>query len=306
MTSCIIKVRLALLEQSIINNQNKMLATGNIMVNDITVDYRLDVKVDPLQAKIYVYMRPQTCDVFPSVSLKSEFGFQNRNGNMCRKKTHMYNYVNSDSQLYGAWFYSVNKDEVYKIRQSYSNGEGDDAKIHVKLIIVECSMVAQYGRVLRAIYLKQDAGIVDRLLKELDGVRTNYMESENRNQELLELVETLRSDLSDAKERPSMVNSGVSPVPATPTPTPTPTPTINDIISRLSLEELTETANKVKERIEDIRRCKICLSSCSVVMMLPCRHTCMCSECNDAHEQTNDTKCPICRSSISDRIKIYM
>jgi len=302
MTSCIIKVSMAELEQSIINNQSKRLATGNMMVNGITIDYRLDVKVDPIQAKFFVYMRPQTCDVYPSILLKSEYGFENRNGNMCRRKTHTHTYVNSDSQLYGGSFYSVNKNEIYKIRQSYSNGEGADAKIHVKLIIVECNMEAQYGRVLRAIYLNQDAGIVDRLLKELDGIRANYMESENRNKELLELVEILRSDLSDAKERAS--NSVALRVTTTPAPA-APVPSINDIISRLSLEELTDTATKIKERIEDIRRCKICLSSCSVVMMLPCRHTCMCTECNDTHAQTHDT-CPICRVLISDRIKIYM
>lgn len=97
-------------------------------------------------------------------------------------------------------FYSVNRGEYYKIRQRYAHGEGNDAKIHV-IIIYDCNMEPQYTRVLRAIYLKQDAGIVDRLLKELDDVRTNYKECENRNQELLELVETLRSDLTDAKQR---------------------------------------------------------------------------------------------------------
>jgi len=203
--------------------------------------------------------------------------------------------------LYGAMFYSINKNDIYKLRQNYAVGGGPNALINVKITIIECSIEAQLGRVLRAIYLKQDAGAVDRLLKELASVRKNYEECELRNQELLELVETLRSDLETANRRSSSVPAVSAPVLSL-----TPVLTLNDMIRRLSLEELTETANKVKEQIEDIRRCKICLSSCSVIMLLPCRHTCMCTSCNETHAQTDHVTCPVCRTPITDRINIYM
>lgn len=291
MTSCIIKVPLSELERDIASNQSKVLATGNMVVNSVTIKYKLSLKVESEQISFTIYMRPQTCDVFPSIFLKSDFGFENRNGNICRRTAHQHMYNHADPMLYGATFYTLSKRESYKIRQSY--GIGDSAEIHVKLTIIECNVDAQYGRVLRAIYLSQDAGTVDQLLGELDSLRTNCMEYERRNRELSELVETFQ------RSAPTPVS-----VPA-PAPVSVPAPTLNDMISRLSLEELTTTADKVKERIEDIRRCKICLSSCSTVMLLPCRHTCMCTECSTVHERTDDT-CPICRADISDRIGIYM
>jgi len=301
MTSHIIKVPLPGLERDIASNQSKVLATGDVVVNGVTIKYKLSLKVESEQVSFTIYMRPQTCDVFPSIFLKSECGFENRNGNICRRTAHQRMYDHSALGLYGVVLYTLSKREAYKIRQSYAIGDDTEAEIHVKLTIIECNVDAQYGRVLRAIYLSQDAGTVDQLIRELDSLRTNCMDHERRYQELSELVETLRSDLQQSSALVTPVSAPTS----VPAPAPAPAPTLNDMIARLSLEELTATADKVKERIEDIRRCKICLSSCSTVMLLPCRHTCMCTECNTVHERTGDT-CPICRTAISDRIGIYM
>lgn len=101
MTSRTIKVYVTELEKSI---HRKMLATGDMVVNGITINYRLYVEVGTAQAKICMYVKPQTCEVFPSITLKSEFGFENRNGNMCRIKTHKHDFVHSDTQFYGASF----------------------------------------------------------------------------------------------------------------------------------------------------------------------------------------------------------
>jgi hypothetical protein len=51
---------------------------------------------------------------------------------------------------------------------------------------------------------------------------------------------------------------------------------------------------------EDKDLCKICLDSEANMLMLPCRHLCACSDCAAAL-----TACPICRTAIAERMRIY-
>ena len=48
-------------------------------------------------------------------------------------------------------------------------------------------------------------------------------------------------------------------------------------------------------------RCVICLDRKPNVLFVKCRHTCMCNECEEAHPST---KCPCCRTEISEKLLI--
>jgi hypothetical protein len=41
--------------------------------------------------------------------------------------------------------------------------------------------------------------------------------------------------------------------------------------------------------------CAVCLSSPANVILTPCRHICMCTDCSTKYEKTSK-KCPICRA----------
>jgi len=47
-------------------------------------------------------------------------------------------------------------------------------------------------------------------------------------------------------------------------------------------------------------KCLMCLRRPADVLLLPCRHLCVCSECNDGFSAMTRLRCPICRTSVTD------
>ena len=55
-----------------------------------------------------------------------------------------------------------------------------------------------------------------------------------------------------------------------------------------------------------IGRCCICFSNASSVVILPCKHLCLCNECgNSGRFPDNGALCPICRVQISSKLRVY-
>lgn len=73
-------------------------------------------------------------------------------------------------------------------------------------------------------------------------------------------------------------------------------------INKSFIEELLVNANTdVKpEKIFTVsEECVICMSAACNMVMVPCGHLCMCTDCSNIF---NDNKCPMCRSSIAIKI----
>ena len=58
---------------------------------------------------------------------------------------------------------------------------------------------------------------------------------------------------------------------------------------------------KPLKKIFKENQCVICLDRKPNVLFVKCRHTCVCEECEEAHPST---KCPCCRTEISERLLI--
>ncbi|XP_050511690.1 uncharacterized protein LOC126887844 [Diabrotica virgifera virgifera] len=63
--------------------------------------------------------------------------------------------------------------------------------------------------------------------------------------------------------------------------------------------------NKNDNTVVDERYCVICQERSKCVLVLPCKHVCMCMECN-AQLQLYHTTCPICRNDIESTMKIFV
>ena len=68
------------------------------------------------------------------------------------------------------------------------------------------------------------------------------------------------------------------------------------------LKARTEELEKRHEAI-DSSLCCVCVEYSRSVLLLPCRHLCVCENC--ANSPQLNSKCPVCRSSILDTIKVY-
>jgi hypothetical protein len=77
----------------------------------------------------------------------------------------------------------------------------------------------------------------------------------------------------------------------------------------------TENKNKTEEtkqskpesnRDDNQGTCVVCMVRKSVIVTLPCSHCCMCRECSDDCKKKKGFMCPICRSKITDYLKIII
>lgn len=59
----------------------------------------------------------------------------------------------------------------------------------------------------------------------------------------------------------------------------------------------------VSDNLEDSRMCVVCQANEKSVVLLPCRHVCLCKECA-SNELVED--CPLCREKIRDRITVFL
>lgn len=51
--------------------------------------------------------------------------------------------------------------------------------------------------------------------------------------------------------------------------------------------------------------CIICQSDAKSILLVPCNHLCMCSECSKQLDSNGDRRCPICRKTIDKKIFVY-
>jgi len=54
---------------------------------------------------------------------------------------------------------------------------------------------------------------------------------------------------------------------------------------------------------EEENLCVICDDAKKRVLLLPCRHLCLCSACSKLEKLTD---CPMCRAKISDKMEVFM
>ena len=94
----------------------------------------------------------------------------------------------------------------------------------------------------------------------------------------------------------------------------------SDIINSMSLEQCNETERSLKETLDRVekrkefiirnelgqqkeqRLCIICQEKEKSVVLLPCRHLCLCDDCA-SHEDLQ--QCPLCRKPIAHRISVF-
>jgi len=72
--------------------------------------------------------------------------------------------------------------------------------------------------------------------------------------------------------------------------------------NELTYKGKTASSNDDKKEINDDRLCVVCLEEEKTIIYLPCFHMCTCKECG---MKDSLTKCPICRSSIDCKEKVF-
>jgi Zinc finger, C3HC4 type (RING finger) len=68
----------------------------------------------------------------------------------------------------------------------------------------------------------------------------------------------------------------------------------------LAFQHVLDRLQSEKQRVEDSRLCSICSERPRNVALLPCKHNCLCQECADTQ-----SRCPVCRAEIVDRIALF-
>lgn len=56
---------------------------------------------------------------------------------------------------------------------------------------------------------------------------------------------------------------------------------------------------------QEEKLCVVCLTNNKCVILMPCRHLCMCTDCSDVIDSTSRS-CPICRTDFDRRVTVYM
>ena len=71
---------------------------------------------------------------------------------------------------------------------------------------------------------------------------------------------------------------------------------------RKSLDRITKTKEIVTNSLEEERTCVICRENPKTVLLMTCRHLCVCSECG---QREGLDRCPLCREIITERINVF-
>ncbi|GAB6019544.1 hypothetical protein CHUAL_001118 [Chamberlinius hualienensis] len=101
-----------------------------------------------------------------------------------------------------------------------------------------------------------------------------------------------------------------TPLPGTPTllrnHPRNPTPTETNSLTRRNLRKDRDVAEMAEEleRLRDIQMCIICQDAIRCVILLPCRHLCLCQICVRKLLE-RQVRCPICRSIVNDSWQVY-
>ena len=81
------------------------------------------------------------------------------------------------------------------------------------------------------------------------------------------------------------------------------------------LSEMTRKVSEMKTKVSQNNLCTICKTEQKCVVLMPCRHFCVCQQCSLLLQDNSfssistpslPSTCPICRSEISDYVSIYI
>jgi hypothetical protein len=70
----------------------------------------------------------------------------------------------------------------------------------------------------------------------------------------------------------------------------------------LSPQDMTE--NNVSSE-QDVTLCIVCEDSKKVIVLLPCKHVCLCKMCASTYLFKTLHECPMCRETIDDSMEVY-
>ena len=68
------------------------------------------------------------------------------------------------------------------------------------------------------------------------------------------------------------------------------------------LKNALEKIEKAKQNLEEEKLCVICRENPKVVLIMPCRHLCVCKDCGHRVELE---RCPLCREQIAERLEVF-
>ncbi len=67
----------------------------------------------------------------------------------------------------------------------------------------------------------------------------------------------------------------------------------------------TEWERKQKREFDENLQCCVCFDNKKEILILPCRHLCICEKCSEGTGAASISKCPVCRCAISQKLKVY-
>jgi hypothetical protein len=72
--------------------------------------------------------------------------------------------------------------------------------------------------------------------------------------------------------------------------------------AKLAEAEAMRKTDQLKQQLE-MHRCVVCQDEPTAVLLMPCRHLCVCKGCS-GHAQL--TKCPMCRAAVSEKMHVFV
>ena len=70
---------------------------------------------------------------------------------------------------------------------------------------------------------------------------------------------------------------------------------------KTALERISEEKTR-RDKAAEQKLCVVCMENQPTVVLMPCKHLCLCGECSQSPTMK---KCPMCRKSIENRLEIY-
>jgi hypothetical protein len=76
------------------------------------------------------------------------------------------------------------------------------------------------------------------------------------------------------------------------------------IAKQRKAKELTE--QQLKRDDSENALCCVCRDNVKTVLLLPCKHLCLCEECSENIASRRMTSCPVCRQTVNDVLRVYI